>query len=123
MLVVYFGLMTWLEGFAGALEQWNLYSTYIIALSVGFGGQMFLYRYLHDRQCQTDGAPVAASGISGGIAMVACCTHHLVDLVPFLGLAGVTTLLSSIQIQLFWIGIIFNLAGLIYLGGKAYRLA
>lgn len=122
MLALYFGLISLLSGWNYALFQWRNYWPFVTVLALGFGLQMFLFQYLRDRRCEVTSGAVAASGVSGTVAMVACCAHHLVDFVPFLGLAGLATLVSASQIQVFWIGIAFNLAGVVYLGREVLKL-
>lgn len=44
--------------------------------------------------------------------MVACCAHHLVDLIPILGLSAATLFLSEYQEQFLIFGIVANLIGM-----------
>ncbi len=46
-----------------------------------------------------------------GMAMVACCAHHAVDLLPILGLSAAALFLSEYQEQLLIFGVIANLIG------------
>ncbi|MHB1415103.1 MAG: hypothetical protein ACYC1C_07600, partial [Chloroflexota bacterium] len=47
-------------------------------------------------------------------AMLACCAHHLGDLLPILGLSGAALFLNEFKTPLLWLGIIGNLAGIAY---------
>ncbi len=50
--------------------------------------------------------------------MVSCCTHYLANLLPIVGAAGLVTLATQYQVELFWIGLAFNAAGIAYIGTK-----
>jgi Cu+-exporting ATPase len=53
--------------------------------------------------------------------MLACCTHYLVNILPVLGAVGAVTLVAQYQVQLFWVGLAFNAAGLAYIGHRAWQ--
>lgn len=77
------------------LAQWRLDAWFIALVAIGFGTQMALYSHVR-RVVRGDGtaAAVAAGGTATSTtAMVACCLHHLGDVVPFLGLSGAATFL------------------------------
>ena len=58
---------------------------------------------------------VAASGTTSATAMVSCCAHYLVTLAPVIGATGLVTLVAQYQVELFWAGLAFNAAGIIYI--------
>ena len=43
------------------------------------------------------------------------------NLLPILGVAGVVTFVAQYQTQLFWVGIAFNLAGIVYMVNRVIR--
>ncbi len=47
--------------------------------------------------------------------MVACCAHHLTEVLPILGLAGLSLFLTRYQIWFLGVGIASNFFGIIYL--------
>ena len=47
--------------------------------------------------------------------MLACCAHHLSDVLPILGVSGAAVFLSAYQTPLLWLGLAMNLAGVAYL--------
>jgi hypothetical protein len=47
--------------------------------------------------------------------MLACCAHHLSDVLPILGVSGAAVFLSAYQTPLLWLGLAMNLAGIGYL--------
>ena len=59
-------------------------------------------------------ATAANTGISS-VSMVACCAHHLTDILPLLGLAGLSLFLTRYQTWLIGVGIISNFLGVVYL--------
>jgi len=57
---------------------------------------------------------VASGGISA-ISMILCCSHYLLNILPFLGaVAGISglTVLSQYTLQFLIIGVISNIAGI-----------
>lgn len=120
LLGVYFALLTLLSGRASAIEQFALFWPYIVALACGFGVQVGLYVYLRRllHGAHAHGKVVAVSGTASAAAMVSCCTHYLANLLPVLGAAGLVTLATQYQVELFWVGLAFNAAGVAYIGSK-----
>jgi len=54
--------------------------------------------------------------------MIACCAHHLTDVVPILGLSALSIWLVNFQTPLLAIGIVSNAAGSVYLWSKLSHL-
>jgi Cu+-exporting ATPase len=118
LLGIYFGVLTLVSGWSFTLSQFAEFWPYIVTLALGFGTQVGLFLYLkqlsvhhHQAHCL-----VAASGATSAAAMLACCTHYLANLLPLLGAIGVVSLVAQYQVELFWIGLAFNAAGLAYIG-------
>jgi Cu+-exporting ATPase len=53
--------------------------------------------------------------------MVSCCAHYLANIVPILGVTGFLTVVAEYQIELFWLGLAFNAAGLLYVTSKVIQ--
>jgi Cu+-exporting ATPase len=122
LLAVYLGVLTLVSGWTFTASQFAEYWYYLLPLSAGFGAQVSLYTYLkhlslHHEHCRS---VVAASGTTSTAAMIACCAHYLTNILPVIGVAGAVTLITQYQIELFWIGLAFNAAGLAYIGHKVY---
>ncbi|OHC74955.1 MAG: hypothetical protein A3G18_01365 [Rhodospirillales bacterium RIFCSPLOWO2_12_FULL_58_28] len=116
LLILYFGLLTLVSGWSFTLDQFRDFGPFIVALAVGFGIQVGLYVYLRRAlHAAHSGKVVAVTGATSGAAMVSCCTHYLVNLLPALGAAGLVSLVSQYQIELFWFGLAANLAGIVYI--------
>lgn len=120
LLVVYFGLVSLVSGYQFMLDQFALFWPFVIALAIGFGVQVGMYGFLRDAVHRVHGAGkvVAVSGTTSGAAMVSCCTHYLVNLLPALGATGLVTLVGQYQVQLFWFGLAANAAGILYVGSR-----
>jgi len=120
LLGVYFGLLRLVSGWAFTLEQFALFWPYIVALAAGFGVQVALFAYLRRlvSGAQAHGKVVAVSGTASTAAMISCCTHYLANLLPIVGAAGLVTLATQYQVELFWVGLAFNAAGIAYIGTK-----
>lgn len=116
LLAIYFLIVGVVSGWEFALSQFSQFWYFIVALAVGFGIQVGLYTYL--KQAVHHGpskAVVATSGTTSTVAMVSCCAHYLVNILPILGVTGLVTVISQYQVQLFWVGLLFNAAGVVYL--------
>ena len=116
LLALYFGVLTVVSNWDFAREQFAEYGLFIIALSIGFGLQVGLFAYLRlAARAAASGKVLAASGTTSGAAMLSCCTHYLVNLVPALGATGLMTLVSEYQVQLLWVGVASNVVGIAFM--------
>lgn len=120
LLVIYFVVVSFISGWNFALYQFSSFWYFIVTLAVGFGIQIGLYTFLkkityHEK---TSGKMVAVSGTTSTAAMVSCCAHYLVNILPILGVAGIVSFIAQYQIRLFWFGIAVNLLGILYVGRK-----
>lgn len=122
LMTVYLAVLTAVSGWDFTVSQLSQYGAYIVALAIGFGIQIALYIYL--RQLTHDHAhgrgAIAASGTTSTAAMLACCTHYLANILPALGAVGAVTLVAQYQVELFWLGLAVNAAGIIYVGRQCY---
>jgi hypothetical protein len=53
--------------------------------------------------------------------MVACCAHHLTDVLPLIGLAGAAVFLTAYQSIFLLLGLLSNVVGIVYLLGVLRR--
>ncbi|MDO8743323.1 MAG: hypothetical protein Q7J30_02090 [Candidatus Azambacteria bacterium] len=117
----YFAILSFISGWGFAQSQFSVFWYFIVALSLGFGIQVGLYSYLKSAiaLAGADSAGVVAvSGTTSTLAMVSCCAHYLANLLPILGVIGVVTFVAQYQVQLFWVGLLFNIGGIIYIGSR-----
>lgn len=124
LLSFYFGVLTLVSGWPFALQQFDDYWPFIVALAVGFGIQVGLFFYLRRAvRAAASGKVMVATGATSGAAMVSCCTHYLVNLLPVLGATGLVSFVGQYQVELFWFGIASNLAGIAYIGRRVASFA
>ena len=119
LLAVYFALLTLVSGWQFTLDQFSEFWYYIVPLGAGFGIQIALFVYLrHVVRGHHGGGVVAATGTTSTAAMISCCAHYLVNVAPVIGATGLVALVAQYQVQLFWLGLAFNVAGIVYIGRK-----
>lgn len=97
-----------------AMEIIKRYLILIILLILGFGLQIGFFIYFKGISAITCSTSVVSGGISG-ISMILCCSHYLLNLLPFLGaVIGVSFLsgLSKYTPHFLWLGIISNVIGI-----------
>jgi hypothetical protein len=101
-------------------QQFSLFQPWMSLLVVGFGLQLTLFSLVKQgvrigmgRPEGKDSTFVAGSNTAiSGVSMVACCAHHLVELIPVLGLAGVALFLGNYQKELLLVGMAANMFGI-----------
>ena len=122
LMSVYFLTLNFISGLAYTLGQFYQFWYYIIPLALGFGTQITLYSYLKTVAKQASKGQLVATGTTSTAAMISCCAHYLTNILPILGVAGIITFISQYQIQFFWVGLAFNLLGIIYIGNKVLKI-
>jgi len=117
LIGIYFVILTLISGWNFAQSQFLNYWYFIISLAVGFGIQISLYQYIKTlvHAGQGMGKVVGVSGTTSTVAMISCCAHYLVNLVPILGMTGLATFVSQYQIKIFWLGLAFNIFGILFM--------
>lgn len=125
LLVIYFGILTFVSGWGFAWQQFSQFWYFIVSLSLGFGIQFSLYNYLKDiaNEQALTGKVLAASATTSTAAMISCCVHYLTTVLPIIGVTGIITIISQYQVQFFWLGLFFNLLGIIYIGDKVLKVS
>lgn len=123
LFAVYFVILTLVSGWAFAQDQFSTYWYFIVSLAVGFGIQIALYNHIRNlvRSGRGMGKIVGVSGTASTAAMISCCAHYLVNLVPIIGVTGAITFIAQYQTELFWIGILFNLGGIAYIANRIIK--
>ncbi len=115
LLVIYFSILIIANSFSHAVGQFTEMWYWILILVIGFGTQVGLYSYIRASMHANIAGATAEVATAGGIStgsMVACCAHHLVDTLPFLGLSAAALFLNKYQVLFFVIGILSNLIGI-----------
>lgn len=123
LLGVYFSVLTLVSGWSFAQIQFANYWYFIISLVVGFGIQIALYQYIKTlvHSGQGMGKVVGVSGTTSTAAMISCCAHYLVNLVPVLGITGLATFVAQYQVKIFWVGLAFNIFGIVFISNKIIK--
>lgn len=130
---VYFGILSWAQGWDSALSQFLLNRGYIIPIWVAFGIQAALYSILRFRLFTSTtstghaGALTPLTGVMGmdGVtsttAMVVCCLHHVTDVLPILGLSAAATFLTRYQRPFMLVGLGTEIIGIVIMLLVLYR--
>jgi len=123
LLVLYFGALTLISGWSFTLSQFSEFWYYIVPLAAGFGLQVALFLKLREvvSRAKQAGAVIAASGTTSTAAMISCCAHYLTNVAPVLGATGLVAFAAQFQVELFWVGLAFNAAGIAYVGTKLWQ--
>lgn len=125
LLGVYFATLSLVSGRSFAQNQFASFWYFIVSLAIGFGIQIALYQYIKSlaRGGHGMGKVVGISGTTSTAAMVSCCAHYLVNLAPILGITGLITFVAQYQVKLFWVGILFNIAGIGYMINRIVKFS
>lgn len=116
---LYFGLVSWAESPQHALQLFWDERWIVIPIILGFGVQAALYTILKKRlfipvtSTGPSGAMIGAGGTTSTVAMVACCAHHVTDVLPILGLTAAATFLAKYQTAFMWVGLGTTLIGIV----------
>jgi hypothetical protein len=117
VLVVAFASGSWQHLVDQMQADWIL----IVLVVLAFGIEVALFSELRRRH-RLQAATATASGAGAGASaagMIACCAHHLADLLPFLGAGGVATFLYDYKVPFVLVGVGITTAGIIL---AAHRL-
>jgi len=123
----YFGILTWLQGWEYASGQFIRDRLYVVPIIVGIGVQAALYSILRFRLFVTvasthhAGSMVGVSGGTSATAMIACCIHHVTDVLPILGLSAAASFLTRYQRPFMLVGLAMNMAGIVSMLLVLYR--
>ncbi len=97
-----------------AIDVINKYYILLFFLIGGFGLQVGLFIYFHSLNAISCSTTVASGGISA-VSMILCCSHYILNLLPFLGaIIGMSALasLSKYTPHFLILGIISNIFGI-----------
>jgi hypothetical protein len=124
---IYFGILTWAQGWESALDIFLPNRWYIVPIWISFGIQAALYSILRLRlfapraSTAHTGAVMGTSGGTSVTAMVACCLHHITDVLPVLGLSAAATFLTRYQRPFMLASLGVNLIGILVMLVILYR--
>ncbi len=115
LLSIYFIILTWANSLEHAIGQFIEMWYWILILSIGFGLQIGLYYHIKaqlQKKMLESKAELAATGTVSTVSMVVCCAHHIVDILPILGLSAAATFLLRYQLSFIMIGVLSNILGI-----------
>jgi hypothetical protein len=115
LVAFYLGIITLAQGWTHALQQLRDDLPFVGAIVVGFGTQVGLFTYLRMLRARAAASGMAASTGTSTAAMLACCAHHLTEVLPIIGLSGAAVFLNLYKTPMLWLGIGMNLVGIVYL--------
>ncbi len=126
LLGVYFAVLSLVSGWSFAQSQFASFWYFIVSLAIGFGIQIGLYGHLKGLIKNGDhgeGKVLGVTGATSTVAMISCCTHYLANLLPILGAVGIVIFVAQYQVELFWVGLLFNLGGIFYITNKIIKFS
>lgn len=125
LIGLYLGLVTWAQGPAHALELLWGDRVFVGLISAGFGTQVGLFTYLRLLQRAMARESVALTGAgtaTSSVSMVACCAHHLADVLPIVGLSGLAVFLVEFRTPLMLLGVATNVVGIVVMLHQLRRI-
>lgn len=123
----YIGILTWAQSWDYASSQFMRDRAYVLPIILGFGIQAALYSILRFRffvpvaSTAHTGVLMGTNGGTSATAMVACCIHHIADVLPILGLSAAASFLTRYQRPFMLVGIVMNVIGIIVMLVVLYR--
>lgn len=115
MVTFYVVVVWWASGSRAHLADQLASDWYLIGIvAAGFGLQVALVSELRHRH-RLHATAAAASGAGTGASvtgMIACCAHHIADLLPILGFSGAATFLYDYRLAFVGVGVGINGLGI-----------
>lgn len=105
LLSFYFIIMTLLGWWEAAILQFRALWYLMVPVAIGFGIQVGLY-------AKQSKKILATTGTTSSISMLACCAHHATDVLPLIGLSGLSFFLLQYQIPILTISLGINIIGI-----------
>ena len=116
LFALYLTIVTLAQGWPHAIELFRQDAWLVIPIMTGFGVEVGLYTYLRGmlrRGSRRSKAMMGAGAGTSTAAMVACCAHHVADLLPLLGFSAAASFLAAYKIPFMLIGLAMNVIGIV----------
>ncbi len=114
LIGLYFLIMMLLAPFNLVLLQFKEMWYWILLLAIGFGIQIGMFTFVRTYVKNNSATKtVAATGTMSTGSMIACCAHHLTDVLPLIGLSAAALFLQQYQTSLLLLGIFSNFVGIL----------
>ena len=104
-----------------ALNQLLNLKFYIIPLALGFSFQVLLFLKIRE-SIKSSSLLVSGTGAMSTGSMLACCAHHITEVLPFLAFGGLSIFLSNYQKELLMLSILINWLSALYMYRKLKTL-
>ena len=127
LALIYFGIVSLAESPQHAIEYFWQDRWIVLPIILGFGIQTGLYTILKKRlfvpvsNTGPSGAMTGTSGTTSALAMVACCAHHVTDVLPILGLTAAATFLAEYRTAFMYLGLGTTVVGIAIMLVILYR--
>ncbi len=118
LLGLYFGLVSWANSPAHARQLLGDDWYFVVPIAAGFGLQVGLFTFLRLQRTRRVAGSTAAGAAGTGAssaAMLACCAHHLADVLPLLGVSGAAVFLDDQRTPIMAGGLTVNLLAVTYM--------
>jgi hypothetical protein len=120
LLLFYFALVSLLESFDHAFESFANIWLLMSLLVAGFGFQMSLFTYIRQttklkKISGLSSKNTAATGGVSTVSMVACCAHHIAEVIPILGISALAIFLTDFQIWFIVLAVFSNFLGTLFM--------
>lgn len=121
LTLLYFGIVSWAESPQHAVDLFWEDRWIVAPIILGFGVQSALYIILKKglfvpvSHAGPSGALTGAGGGMSTAAMVACCAHHVTDVLPILGLTAAATFLAEYRIAFMLVGLGTTILGIAFM--------
>jgi hypothetical protein len=119
LAMVYLGIVSLAESPRHAVDLFWQDRLIVVPIMLGFGVQLGLYVTLKKRlfvpvaSMGPSGPLAGVSGTTSTVAMVACCAHHVTDVLPILGLTAAATFLAEYRVPFMLAGLGMTLLGIV----------
>lgn len=114
ILSFYILVLTLFQSYGFAIYEFKRLWIWIVLLTIGFGAQIGLYMSIKHDAAINHG--MATSGAISGGSMLVCCSHYLLNIIPLIGVTGLSALtpfLMTYQKAFFSIGIASSVVGIV----------
>lgn len=112
LLLMYFIIAGLLQSWEHATELLKNDYVFVIPISAGFGIQLGLYSYIRSIKKMLASGKISVLAASGtgtsSVSMLACCIHHLGDVMPLIGLSGASLFFEQYRYPIMAVGIAIN---------------